>query len=276
MSVRTLLAAANRRLGDTARLDAELLLAHALSLSRAQLYARPEYEPDAAQLAAFERLIAARARGEPIAYLTGHREFWSLDLAVTSAVLIPRPETELLVELALARIAEDREMRIADLGTGSGAIALAIARERPRARVVATDASAAALGVARGNAARLGIGNVAFTEGDWCAALGSDCFDVIVSNPPYVAAGDAHLGEGDLRFEPVAALVSGRDGLDAIRRIVAEARAHLLAGGWLFLEHGWEQGARVRSLFEDAGYAEVATFHDGAGHERATAARWPM
>ena len=275
MRVRSLLAAATRRLGgDTARLDAELLLAHALGLSRAQLYARSEHEPDAAQAAAFERLVAARERGEPIAYLTGHREFWSLDLAVTPAVLIPRPETELLVELALARIAPDREMRVADLGTGSGAIALAIARERPRVRVVATDASPAALEVARGNAARLGLGNVTFASGDWCAALGADRFDAIVSNPPYVGAGDAHLREGDLRFEPVAALVSGRDGLDAIRQIVADARAHLVNGGWLLLEHGWDQAARVRSLLEDHGYADVESFRDAAGHERASAARW--
>ncbi|HEY6985223.1 MAG TPA: peptide chain release factor N(5)-glutamine methyltransferase [Rhodanobacteraceae bacterium] len=275
MKIRDLLAVATERIGgDTARVDAELLLANALHASRAQLYAWPEREVDPAQHAEFDRLVSARARGEPIAYLTGRREFWSLDLAVTPDVLIPRHETELLVELALARIAVDREASVADLGTGSGAIALAIARERPRARVIATDASAAALDVARGNAARLGIRNVTFALGDWCAALGADRFDVIVSNPPYVAAGDAHLGEGDLRFEPPAALSSGHDGLDAIRRIVADANAHLVAGGWLLLEHGWDQASQVRALLERGGYSEVETFRDGAGHDRATAARW--
>ena len=276
MKIKDLLLAASKRLGGSAaRLDAELLLAHALRTSRAHLYTWPELEVDATQRAAFDQLVAARERGEPVAYLTGHREFWSLDLAVTPDVLIPRHETELLVELALARISPDREVRVADLGTGSGAIALAIARERPRVRMVATDASAAALEVARRNATRLDLGNVTFASGDWCAALGADRFEVIVSNPPYVAADDAHLGEGDLRFEPVAALASGRDGLDAIRRIVADARAHLVAGGWLVLEHGWDQAARVRSLLEDGGYSEVESFRDGAGHERATAAVWP-
>ena len=276
MKIKDLLLAASKRLGGSAaRLDAELLLAHALRTSRTHLYAWPELEVDATQRAAFDQLVAARERGEPVAYLTGHREFWSLDLAVTPDVLIPRHETELLVELALARISPDREVRVADLGTGSGAIALALARERPRVRMVATDASAAALEVARRNATRLDLGNVTFASGDWCAALGADRFEVIVSNPPYVAADDAHLGEGDLRFEPVAALASGRDGLDAIRRIVADARAHLVAGGWLVLEHGWDQAARVRSLLEDGGYSEVESFRDGAGHERATAAVWP-
>ncbi len=276
MKIKDLLLATSKRLGGSAaRLDAELLLAHALRTSRAHLYTWPELEVDATQRAAFDQLVAARERGEPVAYLTGHREFWSLDLAVTPDVLIPRHETELLVELALARISPDRAVRVADLGTGSGAIALAIARERPRVRMVATDASAAALEVARRNATRLDLGNVTFASGDWCAALGADRFEVIVSNPPYVAADDAHLGEGDLRFEPVAALASGRDGLDAIRRIVADARAHLVAGGWLVLEHGWDQAARVRSLLEDGGYSEVESFRDGAGHERATAAVWP-
>jgi release factor glutamine methyltransferase len=271
VNVRDLLAMASRRIGGAdARLDAEILLAHALGTPRARLYAWPEHEPDATQRAAFEQLVDARERGEPIAYLTGRREFWSLDLAVTPDVLIPRHETELLVELALARIPRDRPFRVADLGTGSGAIALAIARERALARVTATDASAGALDVARGNAARLGIGNVAFAAGDWFAALGDARFDVIVSNPPYIAAGDAHLAEGDLRFEPVAALASGADGLDAIHSIVADAPAHLADGGALLLEHGFDQPRRVRALLEAAGFENVASIRDSGGHDRVT------
>jgi len=269
VNVRDLLAAASRRLGG-ARLEAELLLAHALGVSRARLYAWPEHEPEPMQREAFDRLIAARERGEPIAYLTGRREFWSLDLAVTPDVLIPRHETELLVELALDRIARDRDVRVADLGTGSGAIALALARERPLARVTATDASAAALDVARRNAARLGIGNVAFAVGDWYAALGDARFDLIISNPPYIAAGDAHLAQGDLRFEPAAALASGADGLDAIRRIVADAPEHLADGGALLLEHGFDQSLRVRALLDAAGFQNVTSVSDNGGHERVT------
>jgi len=269
VNVRDLLAAASQRLGG-ARLDAELLLAHALGVSRARLYAWPEHEPEPMQREAFDRLVAARERGEPIAYLTGRREFWSLDLAVTPDVLIPRHETELLVELALDRIAHDRKVRVADLGTGSGAIALALARERPLARVTATDASAAALDVARRNAARLGIGNVAFAVGDWYAALGDARFDLIVSNPPYIAAGDAHLAQGDLRFEPAAALASGADGLDAIRRIVADAPEHLADGGALLLEHGFDQSLRVRALLDAAGFQNVTSVSDNGGHERVT------
>lgn len=254
-------------------MDAELLLAHALGVSRAWLYAWPEHEPESAQRTRFEQMLAARERGEPIAYLTGRREFWSLDLAVTPDVLIPRHETELLVELALARIPLDANVRVADLGTGSGAIALAIAHERPQARVRATDASAAALEVARDNAARLRLHNVTFSEGDWFAALAGESFDLIVSNPPYVAAQDQHLRIGDLRYEPESALVSGVDGLDAIRRIVADAPAHLDRGGWLLLEHGSDQAARVRALFEEREYIDVASVRDAMGHERVTLAR---
>jgi len=272
--VRQLLAHATARLGDDeARLEAELLLAHVLGRSRAWLFAWPEFEPESGQTARFEALVDARARGEPVAYLTGRREFWSLDLDVGPAVLIPRPETELLVELVLERVPAHAHATIADLGTGSGAIALAIARERPNARVLATDASAAALDVARGNARRLGLANVEFGQGDWYAALGDRRFDLIVSNPPYIAAADRHLGEGDLRFEPAAALASGADGLDAIRAIVVGEPAHLEANGWLLLEHGWDQAADVRALLPASTYAEVASLRDRAGHERASIGR---
>ncbi|MCE5232866.1 MAG: peptide chain release factor N(5)-glutamine methyltransferase [Mizugakiibacter sp.] len=268
--VRALLAdAALRLLGDAARLEAELLLAHALGRPRAWLYAHAGDAVDAAQQAAFAALLARRAAGEPVAYLVGTRGFWSLELEVTPATLIPRPETELLVELALARLPADAETRVADLGTGSGAVALAIARERPRARVLATDASAEALAVARRNAQRLGIANVAFAQGDWCAALGdARDLDLIVANPPYIAAGDPHLDEGDLRFEPATALASGADGLDAIRIIVRDARAHLCPGGWLLFEHGFDQGAAVRALLAAHGYREVFTARDLEGRER--------
>lgn len=270
---RRLLVAATSRLGDAdARFEAELLLAHVLGKSRAWLFSWPEFEPDAAQCAAFERLVAARGAGEPVAYLTGHREFWSLDLGITPAVLIPRPETELLVELALARIALAGEFRVADLGTGSGAIALALARERPRMRIVATDASAAALAVARANAERLGIANVTFAQGHWCAALGAARFDLIVSNPPYIAASDPHLQQGDLRHEPLSALASGVDGLDAIRCICAEAGNHLFAQGGLLLEHGWDQAPRVRDLLIISGFINVHSVRDRNGHERVTLA----
>ncbi len=274
--VRRLLADAAARIdGDEARADAERLLAHALGHTRAWLYARPEHVPDAAQRARFAELVAARARGVPIAYLTGRRAFWSFELGVTPAVLIPRPETERLVELALARLPAHAECAVADLGTGSGAVALALAHERPRARVLATDASADALAVARANAERLGLANVEFAQGDWCAALGARRFDLIASNPPYVAAGDAHLARGDLRFEPAAALASSADGLDAIRAIAAAAPEHLMPGGWLLVEHGFDQGARVRALFAAHGLRDAATHRDLEGRERVTSASMP-
>jgi release factor glutamine methyltransferase len=272
MSIGDILRDAVRRLGGAdARLDAELLLAHALGVSRASLYAHAEDEPDTAARDAFLHLVDERARGVPVAYLVGRREFWSLDLAVTPAVLIPRPETELLVELALARIPQDSAADVADLGTGSGAIALAIASKRPLARVVATDRSEAALEIASQNARRLSLANVAFAKGDWFAALATN-FDVIVSNPPYVAAGDPHL-DGDLRHEPASALVAGADGLDALRRIAAGALAHLRAGGWLFVEHGFDQGEPVRRLFRAGGLKDVETVRDAGGRERVTLGR---
>lgn len=256
-----------------ARGEAELLLRHALGVSRAWLFAHGDDEVTPALAGQFRCYCSRRAAGEPIAYIMGRREFFSLDLAVTSAVLIPRPETELLVELALTRIDEGATASIADLGTGSGAIALAVAHARPRAQVLATDASLAALAVARENAERLRIDNVEFAQGDWCAALGARTFDVIVSNPPYIAAGDRHLGEGDLRFEPGSALASGVDGLDAIRIIVHDARAHLRSGGTLLFEHGYDQGAACRTLLEQAQYGEVFTAVDLEGRDRVSGGR---
>jgi release factor glutamine methyltransferase len=253
--------------------DAAVLLAHVLDRPHAWLYAHGDDDVDDAVATRYAQLLARRVAGEPVAYLTGSRGFWRLDLRVTPDTLVPRPETELLVELALARLPADRAQRIADLGTGSGAIALALASERPRATVVATDASAAALAVARGNAVALRIANVEFREGDWLAPLAGDRFDLIASNPPYVALGDPHLDEGDLRFEPASALSSGADGLDAIRAIVRAAPPHLRSGGWLLLEHGCEQGAAVRALLRQAGFSEVATEPDLEQRDRVTCGR---
>lgn len=257
------------------RVDAEWLLAHVLEQSPGWLWTHADDPLTDDVQARFEALVARRAGGEPVAYLTGTRGFWTLDLAVTPATLIPRVETERLLELALDRLPVDAPSRVVDLGTGSGAIALAIARERPLAAVIATDTSKAALAVAVANAQRNAIGNVWFRRGDWCAALAGERFDLIASNPPYIAAGDPHLAQGDLRFEPAAALASGDDGLDAIRSIVRDAPAHLVPAGWLLLEHGWDQGGTVRALMAAAGFVEVATESDLEGRDRVTLGRRP-
>ncbi len=255
------------------RVDAEWLLAHSLQTPRSWLFAHSGDAVPAEAAVRFAALLARRQAGEPVAYLTGSQGFWTLDLAVSPATLVPRPETELLVERALARIPVNSASHVADLGTGSGAIALAIAKERPHTAVIATDASAAALEVARGNAARNGITNVEFREGDWLAPLAGETFDLIASNPPYIAEGDPHLDRGDLRFEPPTALSSGKDGLDAIRSIVRDAPARLAPGGWLLLEHGWDQGALVRALLEAAGFIDVETAHDLEGRDRISLGR---
>jgi release factor glutamine methyltransferase len=267
--VATLLREASARVDPV---DAALLVAHALGRTRTWLYAHGDDAVEDAVRAACERLLARREAGEPVAYLTGRRGFWHFDLQVTPDTLVPRPETELLVELALERLPEGRALRVADLGTGSGAIALALAHERASARVVAVDASAAALEVARGNARALGIGNVEFREGDWFAPLAGERFDLVASNPPYIALGDPHLA--DLRHEPALALSSGADGLDAIRTIVADASAHLVPGGWLLLEHGLEQGDAVRALLARAGFEDVATMRDLEQRDRVTLGRY--
>lgn len=256
------------------RVDAELLLAHALGRSRAWLFAHAGDAVDADAAARFLDLVARRGAGEPVAYLVGAQGFWTLALEVGPATLIPRPETELLVELALARIAPDAVARMADLGTGSGAIALAIAKERPHAAVVATDASEAALDIARRNAVRNRIANIGFRHGDWFAPLAGERFDLIASNPPYIAEGDPHLDQGDLRFEPASALSSGADGFDAIRTIIRDAPAHLRGGGWLLLEHGWEQGEAVRTLLAEAGFTDVETARDLEDRDRVTLGRY--
>jgi release factor glutamine methyltransferase len=248
--------------------EARLLLARATGFSEASVLAHPERELPAEAEAAFVEFAARRARGEPIAYILGEKEFYGLPLAVNPAVLIPRPETELLVERGLAL----RPASVLDLGTGSGAVALAIKRHLASARVVAVERSAAALAVAQRNALRLGL-EVDFRHGPWFVPVAGERYDLIVSNPPYVAAGDLHLLQGDLRFEPRSALVPGADGLEAIREIVAGASAHLNPGGWLLLEHGMGQDVEVRRLLGARGLEGLECWPDLAGIARVSGGR---
>ena len=247
--------------------DAEVLLAHLLGVSRAHLLAHPEEPVTRATAARYAALLRRRAAGEPVAYLTGRREFWSLELSVDAAVLVPRPETELLVERAL-QLLPATAARVADLGTGSGAIALALARERPAWQVLATDVSRAALETARRNARALGLEALELRHGDWYQALGGERFDLIVSNPPYVAAGDPALAA--LRHEPQLALTPGGDGFAALHTLAHGALSHLQPGGWLLLEHGATQGARLRAALVRSGLRHVRSHPDLSGHERAT------
>lgn len=276
-TLRAALADARARLTATspsAQLDAELLLAHALGRDRSYLRAWPDATPAPERLAVFDELLARRCAGTPIAYLLGFREFWSRSFRVSPAVLIPRPETELLVELALRSIATIRNPRIVDLGTGSGVIAVTLALERPDAEVHATDISRAALDVARANADALGARAVHFGYGDWFEALPADQpFDLIVSNPPYIADDDPHLDAIELRQEPRSALAAGRDGYAALRRIAAGAADRLAADGELLLEHGFEQAPTVQALLARLGYRDISLHHDLQGHPRVTRAR---
>lgn len=266
------LAAAAAEIGA---LDARVLLRHVLGCDEARLIASSEQPLAPAHAATFAELCRRRAAGEPVAYLTGSREFYGLAFRVSPAVLVPRPETELLVELALARIAPGAPCRVLDLATGCGCVAVAIARARPAARVVAADVSPQALELARENAARLEAANVECVLSDWYDRLGGARFDLIVANPPYVAEGDPHLASGDLRHEPRAALVAGPDGLECIRLVVSGARAHLVPGGWLLFEHGYGQAERCRRLLERAGFVELVCERDLAGIERASGGRCP-
>ena len=266
-----LLASALTALGtepSSARLDAEVLLAHVLNRSRTRLRGWPDDPVPANQVARYRELIARRADGEPVAYLTGMREFWSLSLEVTAETLIPRPETERLVEVALALIPGGEPLVVADLGTGSGAVAAAIASERPACHVIATDVCPRALAVATRNMARLALDNVTLRHGNWCDALGGERCALIVANPPYVASGDAHLTRGDVRFEPRLALSAGEDGLDAIRDITESALAHLRLGAALVLEHGHRQAPAVRDLFHHHGYRNPRGYEDLGGNDR--------
>lgn len=266
--------AALAAVSPSARLDAEVLARFVLAVSATQLIAQAPRALHADEIAALDAACARRRGGEPVAYIVGTREFWSLPIKVNADVLIPRPDTELLVEQALAHIPVGHAYTVADLGTGSGAIALAIARERPRAQVIACELSPAALALAQENARALDLANVDFRLSDWCEALRESC-RVIVSNPPYICADDVHLTQGDVRFEPRAALVAGADGLDAIRAIAAQARAHLAADGALILEHGWDQQSAVIDILVRHGYRRVRGVNDLAARPRAVVALAP-
>lgn len=279
MRLDLLLARAAQRLlnagSPSARLDAEVLLCHVLEVDRTWLYTWGDREADAETEARFEALVAEREAGHPVAHLTGEREFWGLRLATSPATLIPRPDTETLVEAALA--VAGASGRLLDLGTGTGAVALAFASERPGWAVTGVDLRPEAVALARDNAARHGLGNARFLVSDWFAALdeeGGDArFELIVSNPPYIADDDPHLARGDVRFEPRSALVAGDDGLADLRHLVEAARDHLALGGWLMLEHGAGQAAAVCEALAAAGYREVSSRRDLGGHERISLGR---
>lgn len=276
-TISMLLNDAIRQLADTSdspRLDAALLLAQVLEKSPSHLQAWPEKTVATTQQQQFRELLNRRIAGEPVAYLLGVREFWSQSLRVSPATLIPRPDTERLVEAALEKIPADRVCDVLDFGTGTGAIALAIAGERPQIRMTATDNSPEALDIARENAARLGL-PIRFREGDWWHAVTGETFDFICSNPPYIPEHDPHLAEGDVRFEPRSALVSGKDGLDAIRSILAGVPTGLRSGGWIFIEHGHDQGEPVAALLRKTGLHSVQTLHDLAGKTRVCIGQQP-
>ncbi len=255
------------------QMEAEALLGHLLKRERAYFRTWPERELNETQRMQFAELVARRRQGEPLAYITGQREFWSLTLKVTPATLIPRPETELLVEEALARTPANSQWRIADLGTGSGAIALALASERRRCQLYASDISNAALQVAQQNAQQLKLDNIHFSQGSWCEALPPQPFEIIVANPPYVDGNDPHLLADSLPFEPRSALTPGADGLAAIRTISRQARDRLRPPGWLLLEHGYNQAAAVEQILAEDGYSHIETRQDLTGNDRLTLAQ---
>ncbi|MEM8659708.1 MAG: peptide chain release factor N(5)-glutamine methyltransferase [Pseudomonadota bacterium] len=257
--------------GDSARRDCEILLGHCLSRPRSWLYARPEHPVDTIQVQHYLALLERRRSGQPIAYLLGRREFWSLSLIVNEHTLIPRPETELLVQWAL-ELPLPNDASVLDMGTGSGAIALALAMERTQWDIWAVDVSADALAVACKNAQALQLQQVHFLQSNWYRELYGKTFDLIISNPPYVDPQDEHLRGGDIRFEPRSALVASDAGLADLSALINNAKAHLVSGGWMLLEHGFEQGGAVRDLFQSVGMVDVTTRRDLAGHERATGA----
>jgi release factor glutamine methyltransferase len=265
-------AACNTADAAEGRREAQVLLGYVLGVSRAWLSAHGEERTDPSAAAVFRDLVRRRKTGEPVAYLIGRREFYGIDFQVTPDVLIPRADTETLVDAALEKLIPGASHDVLDLGTGSGCVAIAIARERPAARVTAVEVSTAALSIARDNAAAVGV-QVQFVRGRWFETLAQNRFDLIVSNPPYVATGDPHLRQGDLRFEPATALTAGADGLNDIRAIVAGAAGHLKAGGWLLFEHGYDQAAICRDLLRDAGFGELVSRADLAGRQRVAGGR---
>lgn len=273
----SLLNAASQRLqpfSESARLDAEILLAHVLEKNRSFLRAWPEQILSTLQQQQFQTLINQRQQGQPIAYLTGEREFWSRAFKVSPAVLIPRPDTERVIELALALLAEQTNPRIIDLGTGSGSIAITLAKELPHSHVTASDISPAALEIARANAQRHAANNLTLIHSDWFAAIPQTEFDLIISNPPYIANDDPHLDQGDLRFEPKTALISADQGLQDIRTLADQARHYLKPGAYLLLEHGYQQQEPVQAILLACNYQSVATHCDLGGNPRVTLAQW--
>ena len=259
--------------GESPRRDAEILLEHVTGKARTWILAFGETQLTADQQAQLDALLARRKTGEPVAHLVGEREFWSLPLYVSAATLIPRPDTECLVEQALARLPAT-PARILDLGTGTGAIALALASERPDCQVTAVDLMPDAVALAQRNLERLALKNVTVQQSSWFTALADQQFEMIVSNPPYIDECDPHLGEGDVRFEPRSALVAADHGLADLSHIIIQSRQHLVSNGWLLLEHGWTQGEAVRNLFLQAGFAQVETCRDYGGNERLTVGKW--
>lgn len=278
MQIREAIQQASKELApssESARLDAELLLCKILGKDRSYLFAWPEKELNTQQQTNFHSLVEQRLQGQPVAYLLGYREFWGMELEVTNATLIPRPDTELIVQLALERIAQQTAPKILDLGTGTGAIALALAKERPDADILAVDKSKAALEVAQRNQAKLGFANLKLLNSDWFNALPKySHFDLIVSNPPYIAETDLHLSQGDVRFEPRSALSSGVQGLDDLNYLIQTAPTYLALNGWLLLEHGYDQGLAVTTLLKATGYTEVACYQDLAGNDRVSLGRY--
>ncbi|MEJ2514079.1 MAG: peptide chain release factor N(5)-glutamine methyltransferase [Gammaproteobacteria bacterium] len=262
------------RISDSPRLDAELLMGLVLRKPRSYLRAWPERELSLGQADIFERLLRRRFAGEPISYITGVREFWSMPLRVSPHVLVPRPDTELLVEKALARLPSDEDTRVLDLGTGSGAVALALARERPRTRVIGVDISHYALEVARLNARILKIDNVEFKESNWFDAVRGEKFHVVLGNPPYVASDDPHLNRGDVRFEPRVALDAGEGGMEAFKAILDRAHNYIFRQGWLLLEHGPDQHMPLRRLLEAQHYYDITVHQDAEGRDRVTECRF--
>lgn len=276
-TIQRLLALAAERLtpaSETALLDAEILLCHCLHKTRSFLRAWPEHHPRPEQTVCFLNLLEQRLQGNPIAYLTGEREFWSRNFKVSPDVLIPRPDSELLIELSLEWLPADQACKIIDLGTGSGILAITLAAERPLADVTASDISLSALNIARQNAEQLKTGNVRFLQSHWFEEVTEQSFDLVISNPPYIAENDSHLSQGDVRFEPYAALVSDENGLKDIRSIAEQARRHLKGGGHLLVEHGYNQQAEVQAIFEALNYRQVATHTDLSGNPRVTSGLW--
>ena len=277
MQIRECLQQASAQLAsssDSARLDAELLLSKILDKPRSYLFAWPEQPLSFEQQGQFQKLLAQRLQGMPIAYLLGSREFWGMELTVSPATLIPRPDTELLVELALDHLPQDQIQHVLDLGTGSGAIALAIAKERPLTRIIAVDQSLEALNIAQYNQQKLGLQTISFLKSNWFESIPQLQFDMIVSNPPYIADTDPHLLQGDVRFEPRSALSAGKDGLSDLKYIIVHAVNYLKPQAWLLLEHGYKQGLAVTELLKKTGYSEVACYQDYAGNDRVSLGRY--